>query len=84
MEKWYLYIVRCRDGSLYTGVSKNVEERVKKHNQGKGAAYTNSRKPVELVYVEEVGSYSTALKREAEIKRWPKSKKESLIGGYIF
>jgi putative endonuclease len=79
MKAWFLYMVRCADGSLYTGVSTNVESRVKTHNLGKGAAYTRSRLPVELVYVEEMESCSEALKKEAEVKKLSKDDKETLV-----
>jgi len=66
---WYVYIVRCVDGSLYTGTSTDVVARVATHNAGKGAKYTRSRLPVLLVYTEHAASRSLALKREAVIKR---------------
>ena len=66
---WKLYILRCNDGSLYTGITTDVEKRLAVHNSGKGAKYTRSRKPVELVYAEKCGNHSAALKRELEIKK---------------
>jgi putative endonuclease len=80
---WFFYIVRCSDNSLYSGITPNLEERLKKHNAGKGARYTTQRRPVTLVYSEQFPNISSARKREAEIKRWPKVKKESLIKGTI-
>jgi putative endonuclease len=74
-----VYILKCKDGSLYTGISKNVEERIKTHNQGKGAKYTKSRRPVKLKYFEKGFSHGSAIKREVEIKRMSKSKKVKLI-----
>jgi predicted GIY-YIG superfamily endonuclease len=74
-----VYILRCRDGSLYTGIAKDVLGRVKLHNEGRGAAYTRSRLPVELLYQQEGLTHSEALVREAEIKRLPRSKKEKII-----
>ena len=68
MDKWFVYIVQCRDDSLYTGITTNVERRMQQHNEGTGAKYTRSRRPVELVYWEEVSSHSDALKREYAIK----------------
>ena len=80
MEKsWKLYILRCRDGSLYTGITNDLEKRIAAHNSGKGAKYTRSRAPVQLVYSEECGDHSTALKRELEIKALPRDAKMKLI-----
>ena len=72
---WYLYILRCRDGSLYTGITTDVEKRLEAHQSGKGAKYTRGRGPLELVYSEECGTHSQALKRELEIKAMPREKK---------
>lgn len=77
---WKLYMLRCRDGSLYTGITTDVEKRLIAHNSGKGAKYTRSRKPVELVYQEECADHSHALRRELEIKALTKEEKERLIG----
>jgi len=79
MNSWKVYIVECKDGSLYTGVSNNVEKRIEVHNQGKGAAYTNSRRPVKLLYSEDTASQSEALKREAQIKNLSRNKKLDLV-----
>lgn len=76
---WYLYILRLSDDSLYTGITKDVERRVEQHEEGNGSKYVRSRLPCKLVYVEEVGDRSEALKREAEIKKWSKEKKEELV-----
>lgn len=76
---WYLYILRCRDGTLYTGITTDIDKRFEAHNSGKGAKYTRGRGPLELVYREECGDHSTALKRELEIKSFPRMKKERLI-----
>lgn len=72
----YVYILRCADGSLYTGWTTNLTERVAVHNSGKGAKYTRSHLPVTLVYHETFSDKSTALKREAEIKKMTRSQKE--------
>ena len=70
MERiWYLYILRCRDGSLYTGITNDVSKRLEAHRTGKGAKYTRGRGPLELVYQECCGSHSAALKREIQVKR---------------
>jgi putative endonuclease len=75
----YVYLVQCADGSLYTGWAVDVERRVKAHNAGRGARYTRWHRPVTLVYVEEHPTRSAAQKRELEIKRWPREKKQQLI-----
>jgi putative endonuclease len=77
----YVYIVECADGSLYTGWTVDVEQRVKVHNAGRGARYTRMHRPVKLVYAEEQPDRATAQKREVEIKRWPRAKKLKLIRG---
>lgn len=77
--EWHVYILRCGDGSLYTGITKNLDERLKKHQSGKGAAYTRTHLPVELIYQENNLTRSEALMREAKLKRLPKPKKEQLI-----
>jgi len=76
---WYVYMVRCRDNSLYTGYTDDPERRLAVHNAGKGAKYTKSRLPVQLVYREECPDKSTALKREYAIKQLSKTEKENLI-----
>jgi putative endonuclease len=78
-KDWTVYILRCRDGSLYTGIAKDILGRVKLHNEGRGAAYTRTRLPVKLLYQEDNMTQSEALVREAEIKRLPRSKKEEII-----
>ncbi len=79
MRQWSLYIVRCADATLYTGIALDVEDRVRKHNLGQGAKYTRGRGPIELVYTEQVGSRSAASRREAEIKRLPAARKRALV-----
>ena len=76
---WFLYILRCGDGTLYTGITTDVPRRLEAHRQGKGAKYTRGRGPLELVYREECGTHSQALKREWEVKTLPRSEKELLI-----
>jgi predicted GIY-YIG superfamily endonuclease len=78
-KEWSVYILRCGGDTLYTGIAKNVAARVLQHALGKGAAYTRTHLPVELVYSETGLTHSKALKREAAIKRMSKQKKESLI-----
>jgi len=76
---WYLYILRCGDGTLYTGITTDVEKRLEQHRSGKGAKYTRGRTPLELVYREECGTHSDALKREYAVKRMSRTQKENLI-----
>lgn len=76
---WYLYILRCRDGSLYTGITTDVEKRFEAHQSGKGAKYTRGRGPLKLIYRETCGDHSGALRRELEIKRLPREEKLKLI-----
>ena len=81
-KKNYTYMVRCRDGSLYTGWTNDLEKRIQAHNQGTGAKYTKTRRPVELVYYEEYESKIQAMKREYEIKQLPKKKKEEMVSNF--
>jgi putative endonuclease len=76
---WFTYILLCNDGSYYTGSTNDVEKRFKDHLEGRGARYTKSHKPVKIIYREEFQTKSEALKREVEIKSWPKIRKEALI-----
>ncbi|NLM18319.1 MAG: GIY-YIG nuclease family protein [Candidatus Riflebacteria bacterium] len=75
---WFVYILRCSDGTLYTGITKNLKARLETHNTGKGAKYTKARLPVKILYSEEVPSKSNALKRELAIKKMSKTQKEKL------
>lgn len=81
MPVWFVYVVRCRDGSLYTGISRDVEARLAKHNQGKGARYTRGRGPVALLHIERKLSQANALRREAAIKALPRAAKLALVEG---
>ena len=77
---WYLYIVKCRDESFYTGITTDIKRRVKEHNNSKlGAKSLRGKRPVELVYKEEFDSQSQARKREAAIKNWKRKNKLQLI-----
>ena len=75
----YFYLARCNDGSLYAGTCVDPKAREQTHNDGKGAKYTRSRRPVACVHVEELEDLSAARKREAEVKRWSKAEKEALL-----
>ncbi|HIR28758.1 MAG TPA: GIY-YIG nuclease family protein [Candidatus Choladousia intestinigallinarum] len=79
MEVSYTYIVRCSDGTYYTGWTNSLEKRIRVHNSGRGAKYTRSRRPVELVYFETFGNKAEAMRREAAIKKLDRSQKESLV-----
>lgn len=81
-KSWKLYILRCGDGSLYTGITVDIEARLEMHRSGKGAKYTRGRGPLELVYREDCGSHSEALKREYAMKRLPHGEKLKLIEAY--
>jgi putative endonuclease len=78
---WFVYMVRCADDSLYTGIARDVERRVEEHNSNDSLAanYTRARRPVALVYREAVDTRSAALKREYEIKRLPRQEKDELL-----
>ena len=76
---WQVYLLRCRDGSLYAGATVDIHRRLLAHQSGKGAAYTRSRRPVELVYSEPAGDRSAALRREAALKRLPRQAKLELV-----
>ena len=78
-KDWTVYILRCRDGSFYTGIAKDVRARVKQHSEGRGATYTRTRLPVKLLYQQSGLTRSEALIREAQIKAMPRSKKEEII-----
>ena len=82
MTYGYVYILRCKDNSLYTGWCRDLEERIKKHNSGKGAKYTRAKGPCKLVYYEEISNKSEALKREVSIKKLSKVKKEDLVRNF--
>ena len=79
MDIWHVYMVRCADGTLYTGMARDAVHRVRVHNTGKGARYTKSRLPVTLVYQEEWPDRSSALRREAAIKKLSREEKLQLI-----
>ena len=83
MEKcWVLYILECGDGTLYTGITDDLQRRLNAHRSGKGAKYTRGRGPLELRYQEICGDHSTALKREIQIKRLSRIQKLALLDSY--
>lgn len=80
MDKaWFVYVLRCGDGSLYTGIARDVQARLQMHRSGKGAKYTRGRGPLELVYTEQCADKSEALKRELAIKALSREEKLHLI-----
>ena len=80
MDKvWHLYILRCGDGTLYTGIAVDVEKRFAAHAAGKGAKYTRGRGPLTLLYQEVCGDHTQALRRELEVKKLSRQEKEQLI-----
>lgn len=80
----YTYIVKCKDGSLYTGWTNDLEKRIIAHNEGKGAKYTKSRRPVTLVYYETFETKEEAMSREYHIKRMSRSEKEKLLDEFSY
>lgn len=83
VTEWYLYLVRCRGGSLYTGIATDVERRLAEHRAGKGAKYLRGRGRLKLVYKHRIGNRGAALKIERRVKKWPKDKKERLAASGI-
>ncbi len=81
--EWSIYMVRCRDGSLYTGIATDIERRFAEHQAGTGAKYLRGRAPLKLVFKKRIGSRSLALKIERMIKRLPKDKKERVVNTRI-
>jgi len=79
-DSWHVYVVRCSDSSLYTGIAKKLDARIEQHNAGQGAKYTRSRRPVTLVYSETAPDRGAALRREFEIKQLPATAKRRLVG----
>lgn len=78
-NSWYVYILKCSDNTLYTGITNNLKKRLQKHNAGQAAKYTRGRLPVELVYHQKLSNRSQALQREHQIKSSSRNKKLSLI-----
>lgn len=81
MAEWFVYILRCRTGQLYTGITTNLERRLREHNSGFGSKFTRSRRPVTIVHKERFMTRSLAAKRELRIKRMTLSSKLQLIKG---
>jgi putative endonuclease len=79
---YYVYLLRCKDGTLYTGITNDLKRRLIMHNRGKASRYTRVRLPVEMVYTEVCSNKSAALKREYQIKGYKKEEKEKLVHDY--
>jgi len=85
MNNWFLYLIRCKNGRLYTGITTDVERRFEEHRNGKkkGSKYLRGKAPLKLVMKKKVGNRSMALKIEAKVKKLPKTKKELLVDGRV-
>lgn len=83
MTIWFVYLIRCADNSLYTGITTDVERRVETHRAGKGAKYLKTRRPFKLVFSAPVGDRSQASKLEYAIKQLPKRQKEAIVQGKL-
>ncbi len=81
---YYFYILRCADNSLYCGITTNLEKRLWEHNWAgsKGAKYTRSKRPVSLVFHKKYPDINSAMRREAEVKKWSKAQKERLVADF--
>ena len=77
-DGWWVYVVRCADATLYTGVTRDLERRISEHNGGRGARYTRPRRPVQLIYSEPAENRSEAQRREHVIRQWPAARKREL------
>jgi predicted GIY-YIG superfamily endonuclease len=78
---WFVYVLRCNDGSLYIGQTNDLGERLKRHNAGVAAAHTATRRPVRVIHTEGYDSRDECVKRERQLKRWTRAKKEALVRG---
>jgi len=81
-SKYWVYIVQCRDGTYYTGSTKDLDKRIEHHNEGYGAKYLKNKLPVKLVYSKEYRYYKNVLRRESDIKKMARRQKERLIANY--
>ncbi|MBN2333323.1 MAG: GIY-YIG nuclease family protein [Deltaproteobacteria bacterium] len=79
MKLWVIYILRCNDGTLYTGITNNLDKRIETHARGQGSRYTRARLPLELVYQERASNRSEATRREIALKRMTRSQKIKLL-----
>lgn len=79
-SSWFVYLLRCADGTLYAGITTDLDRRVVEHNAGSGARYTRARRPVELIHAEPAADRSAASRREAALKKLPRAAKLALAG----
>jgi len=79
-ETWFVYVLECSDNSFYTGITNNIERRIRMHQEGKASRFTRTRRPVKLLYQESCNSRTQALVRECAVKALPRRKKEQLVG----
>ena len=82
-QNYWVYIIKCADGSYYTGSTHDLDQRMRAHEDGRAAPYTARRRPLSLVYSEKHRSMNAARRRELQIKRWTRKKKEALIKGHV-
>ena len=83
-QSYCFYIIECKDGTLYSGITNNLELRIKCHNAGKASKYTRGRYPVKLVYHEPGHNLSSARRRECEVKKWKRAKRQQLVERFSF
>ena len=81
MEKWYFYIARCKDESLYIGISKNIDKRIIRHNKEQGSKWIKQHGEAKIAYIETYNNYLDVRRRELQVKKWSRKKKENLIKG---
>ncbi len=81
MDQFFVYILRCADGAYYVGSTSDVDARIEAHNAGRGPSFTASRRPVTLAYSEPFDSMAPARRREVQVKKWSRAKKDALIAG---
>ena len=83
MSKPTTYILRCGDGKYYVGSTNDLKDRLRRHQSGSGSVFTKLHKPLELVYTEEYDTYAEAFRRERQLHKWSRAKKEALISGNV-
>jgi predicted GIY-YIG superfamily endonuclease len=83
MEQWFVYILACEDGAFYTGMTDNLERRLKEHKSGQGGQFTKHKRINDLIYSENFKTQIEAEKREVQLKKWSRAKKEALIQGNL-
>ncbi|PIR07154.1 MAG: hypothetical protein COV55_01850 [Candidatus Komeilibacteria bacterium CG11_big_fil_rev_8_21_14_0_20_36_20] len=84
MQKYYFYLARCNDNTLYSGYTNNIKRREQRHNIGRGAKYTKYRRPIKIIYFEIFNTRKKAMQREVQVKSWSKIQKEKLIKNFKY